>query len=166
MDIKWSYYLIGLIYILVIVLKMINNSKSKTFKEQYPKAIKILILKRDFFTTVSLCCTVGTLFINGAALWGNKPFNTSSLLITFLVLGFTYFNSVSTLFIDEEAHKAFLIGYELCPEEIESHKVKVKKNMNFYEMNFTKEIDSYNYIKFISFGQNKNKIEFLWDVKK
>ena len=166
MNIKWSYYLIGLIYILVIVLKVINKNKSQAFKEQYPEAIKILILKRDFFTTVSLCCIIATLFINGAALCGGKALNISSLLVTVLVLGFTYFNSLSYILLSVEQNKACLFGYELIPEEIENHKVKSHKKMSFYEMTFNKEIDSYNYVKLIAFGENKDKLPLLWNMNK
>ncbi len=166
MNIKWSYYLIGLIYILVIVLKVINKNKSQAFKSQYPDAIQILTLKRDFFTTVSLCCIFATLFINGAALWGGKPLNGSSIFITLMVLGFTYFNSIAYILFSVEQNKALLFGYELEPEEIEKYKVKEHKHVCFYEMTFTKEIDSYNYIKLLAFGEDSNKLQLLWKDNK
>ncbi|MDF2614955.1 MAG: hypothetical protein K0S71_2741 [Clostridia bacterium] len=159
MDIKWSYYLIGIIYILVCMLRVINNTKTEAFKKQNNDSIKLLVIKKDFFTTVSFICIVVTLFINIAALKGGKPINKASILITLLVIGFTIINSVLNILLSNENEKILLSGYELEKGEIETFKLKERKGFTSYDITFTKEIDSYNYAKLLVFGKNREQFK-------
>lgn len=158
MDIKWSYYLIGVIYILVIILKIINTTKVQQFKKENNQAMKLLTIKKDFFTTVSLICIIVTFFINTAALMGEKPINKPSILITLLVIGFTFINSVLNIFLSQENEIVLLLGYELKKGEIEHLKVKERKLFTSYDMTFSKEIDSYNYAKLLVFGKQREAL--------
>ncbi len=159
MDIKWSYYLIALIYILVGILKLINSTLATEFKKQNQDSIKFLAIKRDFFTTVSFVCIVAALFINSSALIGGKPINKASILITVLVVGFTILNSVLNIFLSQENATILLLGYSLEKGEVEKVKAKERKMFTSYDITFTKEIDSYNYTKLIVFGKERSKLK-------
>lgn len=156
MDIKWSYYLIAFIYILVSILKVINSKLMDTFLKQNPCSIKLLALKKDFFTTVSISCIIITVFINIAAVIGNKPINKTTILITMLVVGFTYLNSCFYILLPKDKQQIFILGYLLQKGEIDHFKVKERKILTSYDITFTKEIDSYNYMKVYIFGENRH----------
>lgn len=159
MDIKWSYYLIGIIYILVCILRIINSSRTRIFKKQNKNSIKLMAIKKDFFTTVSGICIVATLFINAAALKGGKPLNKASILITLLVIGFTLINSFLSILLSGEDEKLLLLGYQLEKGEIETFKAKERKGFTSYDITFTKEIDSYNYTKLLVFGKEREQFK-------
>ena len=159
MDIKWSYCLIGVIYILVAILKMINAMKTREFKDGKRKIIKLLVIKRDFFTTVSIICIFVTIFINGAAFKGGKPLNKASILITFLVIGFTLLNRILHIFVAEEEKELLFLGYALQKGDVESCKFKERKHFTSYDITFVKEIDSYNYTKLLVFGNEREKLK-------
>jgi hypothetical protein len=159
MDIKWSYYLIGIIYILVCVLRVINATKAITFKKQNKDSVKVVAIKKDFFTTVSLICIVMTLFINVAALSGGKPINKASIFITFLVIGFTLINSVFNILLSGEKERVLILGYELAKGELENCKLKERKGFTSYDITFNREIDSYNYTKLLIFGKERDKFK-------
>ena len=89
MNIRWAYYLIVAIYILLIVLRGINYLNEAKYKKENTNYGKVFSLKKDFFTMVTFICILVTLGINIAALIGDQPINTSSILITILVIGFT-----------------------------------------------------------------------------
>ncbi len=159
MDIKWSYYLIALVYILVILLKCINNGIASQFKNEHQGVIRLVVLKRDFFTTVSVICAATAIFINTAALSGGKSINIPSILVTLLVIGFTLINSVIYLFVAPNEEKILLTGYQLERGEIENVKVKERRGFSSYDITFTKEIDSYNYAKLTVFGKARNELK-------
>lgn len=164
MDIKWAYYLIALIYILVSLLRVINSTISKQFQKENEDSIKVFAIKKDFFLTVSCICILATCFINGSALVGGKPINQASILITVLVIGFTVLNSCLNIYASKEKETVLLLGYLLEQGEIEGLKIKERKKFAFYDITFTKEIDSYNYTKLILIGKNRN--EFQTIIKK
>nr|WP_302596006.1 hypothetical protein [uncultured Cellulosilyticum sp.] len=168
MDIKWSYYLIALIYVLVIVLRLINMGKATKFKEEHVSHLKFFTIKKDFFTTVTIICIVVTVAINGAALIGGKNLNMNSIIITLLVIGFTLINSFTSILLDEEGNKALFYGYTIEEGEIESLKAKEKSKKTIYDITFTKEVDSYNYAKLIVYGSNREKLKAAFEgfVKK
>jgi hypothetical protein len=141
------------------MLRVINNTKTEAFKKQNNDSIKLLVIKKDFFTTVSFICIVVTLFINIAALKGGKPINKASILITLLVIGFTIINSVLNILLSNENEKILLSGYELEKGEIETFKLKERKGFTSYDITFTKEIDSYNYAKLLVFGKNREQFK-------
>jgi len=161
MDIKWSYYLIGIIYILVCILRIINSSRARVFKNQNKDSIKLIAIKKDFFTTVTFICMVVTFFINVAALKGGKPLNEASILITLMVIGFTLINSFLSILLSGEKEKIFLSGYQLEKGEIEAFKVKERAGFTSYDITFTKEIDSYNYTKLLVFGKDREQFKSI-----
>lgn len=158
MDIKWSYYLIALIYVLVLVLRCINMQRASRFKKEHTTHLKFFTIKKDFFTTVAIICTIVAIGINGAALIGGKSPNANSIIITLLVIGFTMINSFTSILLDEEANTALFYGYTIGEGEVESIKVKEKSKSTVYDITFTKEVDSYNYAKIIVYGNERNKL--------
>ncbi len=159
MDIKWSYYLIALIYVLVLVLRCINMQKAAQFKKERGTVLKFFTIKKDFFTTVAIICSIVAIGINGAALIGGKALNANSIIITLLVIGFTAVNSFTSILLDEESKSVLFYGYTIEEGEVESLKVKEKSNRTIYDITFTKEIDSYNYAKLIVYGNERAKLK-------
>ena len=159
MDIKWSYYLIAIIYVLVIALRLMNTISARRFKNQYKDCKSIFSIKKDFFTTVSTACIVTTIAINGAAIIGGRPINKDSILITILVIGFTIINSFYSVFFTEEASRISYLGYQVKQGDIEELKIKEGRLKTTVTMTLTKEIDSYNYTKLMIFGNNKKDLE-------
>ncbi len=159
MDIKWSYYLIAIIYVLVLVLRLMNIISARRFKNQYKDCKSVFSIKKDFFTTVSTACIATTIAINGAAMIGRRPINKDSILITILVIGFTIINSCYTVLFAEEEGCVCYLGYQLKQGDIEELKIKEGRLKTTVSMTLTKEIDSYNYTKLMIFGNNKKNLE-------
>lgn len=158
MSIRWSYYLIAAIYVLLIVLRGINYLNEAEYKKENANYGKVFSIKKDFFTTVALICIAVTLAINIAALIGGKSLNTSSICVTLLVIGFTILNSMSFIFYSKENQTICFLGYTLKESDIESLKVKSKKSMTKLNITFGREIESYNYAKLLVFGENKESL--------
>ncbi len=159
MDIKWSYYLIVIIYVLVIILRLANSLSTQRYKKQHNDYKAVFSIKKDFFTTVSMACLVTTIAINIAALLGGRPINKDSIIITLLVMGFTLINSCYMVFFSETSTSVCWLGYELNSGEIEDLKIKEGRIKTTLSMTLTKEIDSYNYAKLVVFGLNKKALE-------
>lgn len=158
MNIRWAYYLIVAIYILLIVLRGINYLNEAKYKKENTNYGKVFSLKKDFFTMVTFICILVTLGINIAALIGDQPINTSSILITILVIGFTVLNSVTYILYSVENKSICFLGYTLKDNDIESLKVKSGKKHVTLNLTFTREIESYNYTKVLLFGKEKETL--------
>lgn len=158
MNIKWSYYLILGIYILLIALRMINYFNEIAYKKENSHYHKAFSIKKDFFTTVTLICILGTLAINTAALIGGKALNIDSIIVTLLVIGFTIINSFTFILFSQESSTIFLLGYTLKPGDIANIKVKEGKNRSILNVTFNQEIESYNYTKILVYGKNRKDL--------
>ena len=161
MNIKWAYYLIAGIYVLLVILRGINYLNEAAYKKENTNYNTVFSIKKDFFTTVTLICIVVTLAINTAALAGGKSLNTSSMVITLLVIGFTILNSFNVILFSEEAGTVCLLGYTLVKGDLESLKKKTGKNKEVLNMTFNREIESYNYAKIVVFGEKKQALSGL-----
>lgn len=161
MDIKWSYYLIILIYMLVIILRLVNSLSAQKYKKQHQDYKAVFSIKKDFFTTVSIACLVTTVAINSAALIGGRPINKSSIIITILVIGFTLINSCYKIYFSEESTSVCWLGYEINAGEIEELKIKEGQMKTVISMTLSKEIDSYNFAKLVVFGKDKKELQDL-----
>ncbi len=159
MDIKWSYYLLAIIYVLVGILRIINTFSAATYKKNHLEYKSVFSIKKDFFTTMSIVCVVITLGINIAAMVGDRPLVMNSIIITILVIGCTVLNSFYTIYFSDKEESIYWLGYQLKAGEIESLKVKEGHFRTMLNMTFTKEIDSYNYAKVLVFGQNKKELQ-------
>lgn len=162
MNIKWSYYLIIGIYILLIALRIINYLNETAYKKENSHYRKVFSIKKDFFTTVTLICIVVTLAINIAAFMGGKAFNTDSIIITLLIIGFTMINSFTFILFSEESSTICLLGYRLKVGDIENIKVKEGKNKDVLNITFNREIESYNYAKILVYGKYKKDLGNLF----
>lgn len=158
MNIKWAYCLIGIIYAMLIFLKGINYLNKREYISNHPDALKAFSVKKDFFTTVAIICMIVTVGINGAALIGGRPLNTSSIIITFLVIGFTMLNSFSYIYLSRDEKNLLLLGYILQVGDVETIKVKHCNKKNILSITFNKEIESYNYIKISIYGEHKERV--------
>lgn len=158
MNIKWSYYLIMGIYVMLIVLRMINYLSEKTYKKENARYRKVFSIKKDFFTTVSIICILVTLAINVAALLGGKAINVDSILVTLLVIGFTILNSFTFILFSEEASTICLLGYTLKSGDLTHVKVREGKNKDTLTLTFNREIESYNYAKLWVYGKDRREL--------
>lgn len=161
MNIKWAYYLIIGIYTLLIILRGINYLNEAAYKKENSHYQTVFSIKKDFFTMVTLICIFVTVGINIAALVGGKAINTSSIWITILVIGFTLLNSFSQVMFCEETQTVCLLGYTLVKGDVESLKRKVGKHNDTLNITFNREIESYNYAKFLVFGEKKQAFSEL-----
>lgn len=158
MNIKWSYYLIAGIYILLIALRGINALNETVYKKENSQYEKAFSIKKDFFTTVALICIIVTLGINCAALIGGKSINGSTIIVTLLVIGFTILNSFTNIIFSEDHKNVCFLGYTLVAEDIEKIQVREGKHANTLKITFYRDIESYNYTKVVIFGKNKDKL--------
>ncbi|MEE1072127.1 MAG: hypothetical protein U0L26_07030 [Cellulosilyticum sp.] len=158
MNIRWCYYLIAGIYMLLIILRGINYLNETAYKKENLHYRKVFSIKKDFFTTVAVICMGVTIAINIAALVGGKALNTSSILVTILVIGLTLLNSFTFILFSEEEENICLLGYTLLKGDITDLKVKKGKNQYRLNLNFNKEVESYNYAKILIFGANKEAL--------
>lgn len=163
MNIKWSYYLIAGIYILLIILRVINYLNEAAYKKENSHCHRVFSIKKDFFTTVMGICILVTIAINGAALIGGKAINTDSILITLLVIGFTIINSFTFIFYSKESSTICLLGYVLKPDDVQSVKVKEGSKRTLLSITFNKEIESYNYTKLIIWGKRRKALSNLFE---
>lgn len=161
MNIKWAYYLIAIIYVILIVLKGINYLNLKAYEKENADVHKAVIFKKDFFTTVALICIVVTCAINIAAIIGGKNLNTSSIIITCFVIGFTMINSFEYIRFSDVTQTLFLAGYTLKDGDIEKVKYKQGSRRNALRVTLTREIESYYYIKMSVYGKNKDQVVTL-----
>lgn len=158
MDIKWAYYLIIIIYAILVSLRGINYLNLRAYQAKHPDALKVFCFKKDFFTTVASICILVTIAINGAALLAGKPLNTSSMVITCLVVGFLPINNLTFIRFSENREEIFLLGYILKTGDIEKIALKKKRKKNILNIVFTREIESYNYMKLFLYGKHKNRL--------
>ncbi|MBE6022909.1 MAG: hypothetical protein E7231_06715 [Cellulosilyticum sp.] len=163
MNIKWAYYLIAAIYILLIVLRGINYCNETAYKKENSHYKKAFSIKRDFFTTVTFICILVTLGINIAALIGGKALNTSSICITLLVIGFNLLNSFTFILFSEENQSVCFLGYTLTKGDLESVKTKSGKKYSLLNMTFNREIESYNYARVFVFGEDKERLVHVFE---
>lgn len=163
MNIRWSYYLIAGIYILLIVLRGINYCNEMAYKKENPQYQKAFSIKKDFFTTVTVICILVTLGINIAALIGGKALNTSSIFITLLVIGFNLLNSFTVILFSEENNSVCFLGYTLNKGDVESLQTKVSKSHHTLNLNFNREIESYNYAKVLVFGPAQARLAAVFE---
>lgn len=159
MDIKWTYYFIIVMYLMLIALRAINYIKEQEFiKSQSEKPISITVIKKDFFTSVTLVCILFTLIINCLAISGGRPVNIHTIIVTALMIGLTFINSFTRiLLIPEEV--VFVLGETIKQEDIDKINVKSGKLLTRYKLMLNKEVDTYNWININAFGKNKDELK-------
>ena len=159
MDIRWTYFFIVIMYLLLITLKVINYVKEKEFiKGQEAEPITIPIVKKDTFTTVTIVCILFTLIINTLAVRGGRPINIHTLIVTVLMIGITILNSFTKILLIPEK-VVFMLGETIQEEDINKIKVKSGKLSTRYKLMLNKEIDTYTNIKISAFGKNRDKLK-------
>ena len=161
MNIKWSYYLIAGIYILLIALRGINVLNETVYKKENLHYEKVFSIKKDFFTTVALICIIVTLGINCAAIIGGKSINCSTIIVTILVIGFTILNSFTTIIFSEK--NICFLGYTLVAGDVQKVQTKLGARSNTLKITFNRDIESYNYTKIIIFGKNKDELTRVFE---
>lgn len=161
MNIKWSYYLIAGIYILLIALRGINVLNETVYKKENSQYRKVFSIKKDFFTTVALICIIVTLGINCAAIIGGKSINCSTIIVTILVIGFTILNSFTTIIFSEK--NICFLGYTLVAGDVQKVQTKLGARSNTLKITFNRDIESYNYTKIIIFGKNKDELTRVFE---
>lgn len=159
MDLKWSYYLIVIIYFILIALEVLNKKKAQEFKKNHEKVQQYKAYKKDFFTTVAKICVVLSVIINGLCLYGGNTLNWNSLIITVAIIGMALITSNIQILVSEEGE--FNIGgLDLNAADIKDFESKKRKNCTKNSIAFQDNINGYEGIEFyLSEGQSDKFLE-------
>lgn len=162
MDLKWSYYLIVIIYFILIALEVLNKKKAQEFKKNHEKVQQYKAYKKDFFTTVAKICLVLSVIINGLCLYGGNALNWNSLIITVAIIGMALITSNIQILVSEEGE--FNIGgLDLNATDIKDFETKKRKNRTKNSIVFQDTINGYEGIEFyLNEGQSD---KFLENIK-
>ncbi|MEG0952712.1 MAG: hypothetical protein RSE96_12380, partial [Niameybacter sp.] len=112
MDIVWSYCLIAIITLVLVIIRLINNKLLKQFMEKHPEGTKYVVFKKDFFYTVAKLAVLITLIINGMTLYGHSRLNVPSIVMTLFVVMMCLLSGISFVIVDGKKHFD-ISGYEL-----------------------------------------------------
>ena len=104
MDIIWSYCLVAIITLVLVIIRLINNKILKKFMEEYPSGKKYVIFKKDFFFTVAKIATVCTIIINVMTVYGHSRLNVSSIVMTILLITMCLLSGMSFVALNEDKH--------------------------------------------------------------
>lgn len=162
MDIIWSYCLVGIITIVLLIIRTINSKILKDFMKQYPTGKKYMVFKKDFFYTVARIALICTIIINGMTLYGHSRFNIPSIIMTILLIIMCILSGISFIAIDENKHFN-IAGYNIEEENIKDIKIKEGKNKLTCMILFNEEMNGYQGMEFYLFG--KNRQAFVADIE-
>lgn len=154
MDIRWSYYLIIALYCVLGILKWLNGRDLKTFKNTHQEIVCFKGVKKDFFATVAIICTVITVAINGAALMAGKPFILSSVFITLCIIGMALLTTRIQVLTTNEG-RLWVDGTSLLSSDIKEVIIKEKKAKTQYQIVFENPINGYDGVAFALSGEQR-----------
>lgn len=155
MDIKWSYYLIIILYVIIFLLKYLNKHQHQIFRKTHENVGVYKVHKRDFFYTIAVMCTLITLFINGAALLAGKPLVISAFIITLLIIGMAYLTGRIELLTTENG-LILIDGTTIQSDHVKEVVIKNKKAKTHYEILFQEPINGYEGITFDISGNKQS----------
>ncbi|MGL4344836.1 MAG: hypothetical protein ACRCTE_06550 [Cellulosilyticaceae bacterium] len=147
MEMNWVYLLIGVLYVVLGINKLLYGRLEKQVQQNAKDDFsKHIILKEDFFTTVAIVCVVGTLIINILCLIGGNRLNVSSIIVTILVIGLALLSALVPMWGNQEGFE--LGDYTLTDEAIKEVKAKTIGQYVHYKVSFTEEQNGYDKIGF------------------
>lgn len=162
MDIVWSYCLIGIITLVLLIIRIINSKLLERFMQTYPTCKKYIIFKKDFFYTIARLATVCTIIINSMTLYGHSRLNGSSIIMTLFLVIMCMLSGISFIAIDEEKH--FNIGgYTIEEDHIKDIKIKEGKKRLTCTILFKEEMNGYQGMEFYIIG--KKMKEFITQIQ-
>lgn len=162
MDIIWSYCLVGVITLVLLIIRTINSRLLKNFMEQYPTGKKYMVFKKDFFYTVARIAVVCTIIINGMTLYGHGRLNIPSIIMTILLIIMCILSGISFIAINEKKHFN-IAGYNIEEDNIKDIKIKEGKKRLTCTILFNEEMNGYQGMEFYLFGKNRH--EFVADME-
>ncbi|WP_053985547.1 hypothetical protein [Niameybacter massiliensis] len=154
MDIIWSYCLVAIITLVLVIIRLINNKILKNFMEEYPSGKKYVIFKKDFFFTVAKIATICTIIINVMTVYGHSRLNVSSIVMTILLITMCLLSGMSFVALNEDKHFN-ISGYELEESNIKDIKIKEGKRKVTCTILFNEEMNGYQGMEFYLFGKNR-----------
>lgn len=131
MEIKWTYIIIAVLYVLIFIIKAMIGELNKKYKEEM-NAVEVRVFKKDFLTIVAVCAFVGMLIITILTTIGGMPFNINAFVIAILLVILSIISGFSkVLVIDQKAY--VLMGEKIGEEDIKEivvarSKVKIVTN--------------------------------------
>lgn len=155
MEIKWSYYLIILLYVIIGILKVLSVHEHTRLKKEYPDVSVYKTYKRDFFQTIAIICTVITVCINLAALIGGKGIVGSSIIVTLCIIGMAFLTGYIEL-LTTDTGTLCLDGTLIEANNIKEVIIKEKKNKTSYEILFVEPISGYESVAFDLRGDKRS----------
>ena len=147
MDIIWSYCLVGVITLVLIIIRLINNNLLKKFMEEYPKGKKYVVFKKDFFFTVARIAVICTLVINAMTLYGHNRLNVPSIIMAILLIIMCLLSGISFIAIHEKKHFN-IAGYNIEDENIKDIRIKEGKKKLTCTILFNEEMNGYQGMEF------------------
>ena len=158
MDLKWSYYLIGILYIILLSLKILNNSEYKKFQKNYGDTQQYKAYKSDFFTLIGWICTLITLIINIMTFVSKGQFVVSSIIVTILILGMAFMARSIKLLTTSEGF-LYIDGNIIDGQKIKEVVIKQKNSRVFYHILYHEPINGYDSISFKMKIENQEAFE-------
>ncbi|OOB78882.1 MAG: hypothetical protein ATN34_04755 [Epulopiscium sp. Nele67-Bin002] len=132
MELKWSYVLLGVLYVIVAVTKMIIYKLEEDIKKEYTVEA-FPIFRKDFLYLVALGCLVTAIIISIVTVVFGTPYNIHGPILTLLLVALAIANSTSHIMVLESG------SVIVCGEEIERGRIEKIKTTEVY-FGFSKHV--------------------------
>lgn len=147
MDLKWSYYLIGALFVITILLKYLNKKEEEQFKNIYQEVTCYKGYKKDFFRAIGRACAVIGLAINITSFFARGVVVPSSIVVTISIVLLWLVARKINIIVTQDGHM-LIDGTLIKKEEIKEVTTKKTKHCTWYELEFTKTINGYTGVTF------------------
>ncbi len=154
MEIRLSYSLIFILYILVLITKSIELAFAKNYIQNNVQSKEFRIYKKDFIYVVASVSFVGIIIITALTLWGGTPYNLNGPIITLLLIVLAMISGTTKILVANVNH--FIInGENIVNEKI--IKVKTSKKFVFTQYIIYSDKEDDNTITYEFYVSNKNE---------
>ncbi|ONI44175.1 hypothetical protein AN641_08000 [Candidatus Epulonipiscioides gigas] len=124
MDIKWTYVIIGILYIIIFLTKFLVNSINTNFKK-LDNVMEVSVFKKDFLTIIAIYSFVGMIIITILTTIGDMPFNINAFVISILLVILSIISGFSKILILEDSY--VLLGEKITQQNIKQIIIEDKK---------------------------------------
>ncbi|OON95666.1 MAG: hypothetical protein ATN36_07690 [Epulopiscium sp. Nele67-Bin005] len=160
MEVAWSYNLIKLLYVILIVAKILNIYIIKNIENNHDVK-KFNIYKKDFAVLIAFGCLVCAIIINIMIFVGGTPFNQDIVVITVLMLGIAFLSSRSSVLMGEQTYLN-VGGYTVEPQLIKNVDSKKRGFYTIFTLNYAEEIHGYK--KQVLYYTGQDETSFLEQI--
>ncbi|OOO00536.1 MAG: hypothetical protein ATN35_06870 [Epulopiscium sp. Nele67-Bin004] len=154
MEIRLSYSLIFMLYILVIITKSIELAFAKNYIQNNEQAKEFRIYRKDFIYVVASVSFVGIIIITALTLWGGTPYNYNGPIITLLLVVLAIVSGTTKILVANVDHY-IINGENIVNEKI--IKVKASKKFLYTQYVIYADKEDNNTITYEFYVSNKNE---------